>query len=67
MSLASTYAAAEGAAEAVCPTPWTGPGGILVASVDDTGNCTLCVQGVNYSVPVAVLLDFATWATNTFT
>jgi len=66
MSLASDYAAAEAATNATVPTPWTGPGGLLTATVLEDGSCLLVVSGRRYPVPGVVLLSFAAWVNSTF-
>jgi len=67
MSLASNYAAAMASAEAGEPPTWSGPAGLLIASVTATGDCLLTVQGIPFPVTAAVLLEFATWVTDTYT
>jgi hypothetical protein len=65
MSLASTFAAAVGVADAAIPTPFTGSAG-LTAIVSDDGGCTLTIGGRHYSAPAASMTAFATWVTETF-
>jgi hypothetical protein len=68
MSLATTYAAAIATAQNSLPTSFTGPGGLLNATVDEQGNCLLVIaNSQKYSVPPAVMLAFANWVTTTFT
>jgi hypothetical protein len=67
MSAASQYQIALAAVQATTPTPWTGPGGLMTASVDQNGNMQLLAQGQMYTVPPVVALAFAGWITATFT
>ena len=67
MSLASAYAAAVATVTATLPAPWTGPDGLMVASVDSNGNCVLNFGGNAYPVPPAAMTSFVTWFNTTFT
>jgi hypothetical protein len=67
MSLASVYAASVAAAAIGVPPPFSGPGGVMTASVDANGNCVVQVGSIPFTVPPASALAFATWAQATFT
>jgi hypothetical protein len=67
MSLASAYAASIAGVQSGAPAGFTGPGGLMVAKVDENGNCQMTINGTQYTVPGAAVLSFATWANTTFT
>ena len=66
MSLASTYAAAVVTANVSAPTSFTGPAGLMTASVDENGNGKINFNGQIFTVPASALVAFATWVNATF-
>ena len=67
MSLADTYAAGISTAQSQAPAGWTGPGGLMTASVNPDGSALIVVQGQHFTgIPGAALLSFATWVQATF-
>jgi hypothetical protein len=65
MTVASAYAATM--AGVAAPASWTGPEGQMVATVDINGNCQIVTPAATFTVPAAVLVNFATWINATFT
>ena len=72
-TLAEQYAAAHAAemallsaVEATLPPSFTGPGGLMLASVTAEGNASVTFMGVTHEVPPTAALAFADWIIATF-